>query len=49
MKRLKERHKDHIGLIDDLEKAVILEERKGFKEYLEVPVRWAELLTRKEV
>ncbi|MCX7994981.1 MAG: type III-A CRISPR-associated protein Cas10/Csm1 [candidate division WOR-3 bacterium] len=49
MKRLKERSKEeYIKDIDALEKEVLIETKKEFRDYLEVPVRWAELLTRKE-
>ncbi|MGB9722138.1 MAG: type III-A CRISPR-associated protein Cas10/Csm1, partial [bacterium] len=49
MKKLKEKYKEYCADIDELEKAVIIDEQKIFRDYLEVPVRWAELLTRKEV
>ncbi len=49
MRRLKERHNNYKVQIDELEKAIIIDEQKIFRDYLEVPVRWAELLTRKEV
>ena len=40
-KRLKERHKDLVTLIDDLEKAVV--KASDLHPYLDLIVRWAEL------
>jgi hypothetical protein len=47
LKRLKERHSAYAEKIDDLERAVMID--KELKPYLDVSIRWAELLTRKEV
>ena len=43
-KRLKERHSKYIEKIDELEKTVIID--KDLHPYLNVSVRWAELLTK---
>ena len=47
MKRLKERHPQYVEQIDDLEKSVMI--NRELYPYLDVSVRWAEYLTRKEV
>ena len=44
-KRLKERHKDQMSAIDDLEKAVVKE--NDLHPHLDMIVRWAELATRR--
>lgn len=46
MKRLKERYKDYVDKIDELEKLVMV--GKELDPYLDISVRWAELLTRKD-
>ncbi len=43
-KRLKERHKDFADRINNLERVVMVD--KELKPYLDISVRWAELLTR---
>lgn len=45
-KRLKERYEEKAVELDELEKMVVIE--KDLKPYLNIAVRWAELLTRKE-
>lgn len=46
IKRLKERYKDYVDKIDELEKCVMI--NRELNPYLDISVRWAELLTRKE-
>lgn len=48
MKRLKERHRNYAADIDALEKRVMTQDRLETKQFLEVAVRWSDLLTRKE-
>ncbi|MEO0088633.1 MAG: type III-A CRISPR-associated protein Cas10/Csm1 [candidate division WOR-3 bacterium] len=46
IKRLKERYENYANEIDELEKLVMV--GKELEPYLDISVRWAELLTRKE-
>ncbi len=48
MKRLKERYNKYASEIDELEKIVMTEDRLETKQFLEVAVRWSDLLTRKK-